>query len=281
MDGSLGEGEHGYISIAIMVPGVLLEEFIKLVDQVVFVLSIIRFLLVVIASIGWIQPTNVVLLIDLVAVKNHNHALLDWLLVLVEKKQKVNLVVGHWVANCGHVLVFCFELLPLVFYFSDDSNDVDVVFWSFLNDSVNSSDFFRVNWKVNVFLLYELRISVEDYVEVSLVVLFDFSTCQQVILSYFYDLFCFFDIGLKVDTLDLIPTLISDNKVHCVESVLASCQGSIVDSAKYYPARVSFKEIPDERILDHFLNVKRDDRVHRRNRIFHESGLEIIQAGRL
>ena len=52
VDGSLSEGEHGYISIAIMVPGVLLEEFIELVDQVVFVLSVIRFFLVVITPIG-------------------------------------------------------------------------------------------------------------------------------------------------------------------------------------------------------------------------------------
>jgi len=52
MDRSLSEGEHGYISIAIMVPGVLMEELIELVDQVVFILGVIRFFLVVITPIG-------------------------------------------------------------------------------------------------------------------------------------------------------------------------------------------------------------------------------------
>ncbi len=107
MDGSLCEGEHRDVSVVLIVPSVLLDMFVELVDEVVLVLHIVRLLLVIVAPISRVQSANVVEFVYLVTMKHHDHSPFDRFVVIIQKQQKVNLVVCYWITYCSYILALC------------------------------------------------------------------------------------------------------------------------------------------------------------------------------
>ena len=152
MNGSLGESEHGNISVVLIVPEVLLAEFIELVDEVSFVFKVERLFLVVVAAVGGVESADIVLFVNLVAMQNYDHAFLNGFIVFIKEKQKVDLEVCYRVAYCRHVLALSPELLPSILYLPDDSNHIYLMLGTLLQNLIYPRDFLRVHGKVNSFL---------------------------------------------------------------------------------------------------------------------------------
>jgi hypothetical protein len=61
-------------------------------------------------------------------VQHNNHSFLNGLLVLIEEKEKVDLVIGDRITDGRCVLIFSFELLSSVFNLSNNAYDINLAF---------------------------------------------------------------------------------------------------------------------------------------------------------
>jgi hypothetical protein len=93
IDTTLGEGKHADIFIMLAIPALLKYGLVQSAHQLVLIFLQSRSLLIIVASISWVQAAYISLPVNLIAVKYHNHTLLYGLLVLVQEKQEVDLVV--------------------------------------------------------------------------------------------------------------------------------------------------------------------------------------------
>lgn len=82
-----------------------------------------RFLLKVVAFIGWIKATNVLLTEDLEIMKDYYHSYLDLSLLVIQEKHEIYLHFLYGITESGSILCFTFELL-FRFYPSDCSKDI-------------------------------------------------------------------------------------------------------------------------------------------------------------
>ena len=165
MNRPLCKSEHRYVLVILIIPPMLLSNFKELIDQVSSIFAFGWLLLVIVASIGRIETAYVILTVHLIAMQHNDHAFLNRLLILVQKEKKIDFVVCYWVTYCGSVFVFCLQLLSFIFNLSYYSNHVYLALWILLQNSIDSSNLFRIYLKTHVLFLYELRISVEYYLQ--------------------------------------------------------------------------------------------------------------------